>query len=139
MRYQYELGYNIEELKEKSEEKYRNLGTEESQMYSVCRKRMKKNRTSWSKRGAEALIKVIAYMKNNEIEELINGELEKRVETEIKSRFPQPKKVKKIKKVGKIRFCGKNKIIENLTGIRKQYIKELFKLKGFNEMKLIGE
>ena len=139
MRYQYELGYNIEELNELSEEKYRNLGTEESQMYCICRKRMKKNRTSWSLRGAEAILKVIAYLKNNEIKDLIEGKLEKEVENELKSRFPQPEKVKKIKKVGKVRFCGKLTILESLTGIRKQYVQDLLRLRSFNEMRLISD
>ena len=138
MRYQYELGYNIEELNELSKEKYRNLGTEESQMYCVCRKRMKKNRTSWSKRGAEAILKVMAYLKNNEIKDLIEGKLEKEVENELKSRFPQPEKVKKIKNIGKIRFCGKTTILESLTGIRKQYVQDLLRMHSFNEMRLIG-
>lgn len=138
LRYQYELGYNIEELNELSKEKYRNLGTEESQMYCVCRKRMKKNRTSWSIRGAEAILKVIAYLKNNEIEDLIEGKLEKEVENELKSRIPQPEKVKKIKNIGKVRFCGKLTILESLTGIRRQYVQEILKLRSFNEMRLIG-
>lgn len=87
LRYQYELGYNIEELNKNI---YRNLGTEESQMYAVCRKRMKRNRTICCTRGAEALIKVIAYVKNNNIKDLIEGKLEKEVENEVKSRNLQP-------------------------------------------------
>jgi hypothetical protein len=139
LRYQYELGYNIEELNNKYKNIYRNLGTEESQMYAVCRKRMKRNRTSWCSRGAEALIKVIAYVKNNNIKDLIEGRLEKEVENEVKSRFPQPEKIKKIKKVGKIKYCGKNTILESLTGIRKQYVKEMLRLRSFDEIRLIGD
>lgn len=139
LRYQYELGYNVEELEKICKEKYRNLGTEESQMYCVCRKRMKRNRTSWSIRGAEALIKVIAYQKNNDIKDLMDGKLKEQIENELKSRFPHPQKIKKIKSVGKVRFCGKQTILEGLTGTRRQYIQELLRLKRFNEMKLIGD
>ena len=57
LRYQYRLGYKEEEL-ENLKEKFPSLGSEESHMYCVCRDRMKKNRTSWSVRGAEALLKV---------------------------------------------------------------------------------
>ena len=93
LRYQYELGYNVEELEKICKEKYRNLGTEESQMYCICRKRMKRNRTSWSIRGAEALIKVIAYQKNNDIKDLMDGKLKEQIENELKSRFPHSKKL----------------------------------------------
>jgi hypothetical protein len=49
LRYQYELNLSEEEISKLKDTDYRNLGTEESQMYCVCRKRMKKNRTSWRK------------------------------------------------------------------------------------------
>ena len=41
--------------------------------------------------------------------------------------------------IGKVRFCGKQTILEGLTGTRRQYIQELLRLKRFNEMKLIGD
>lgn len=47
IRYQYRIGYKEEQLEEVKEE-LPSLGSEESQMYCVCRDRMKKNRTSWS-------------------------------------------------------------------------------------------
>lgn len=47
LRYQYELNLSKEEKEKLKDTDYRNLGTEESQMYCVCRKRMKRNRTSW--------------------------------------------------------------------------------------------
>lgn len=137
LRYQYELGYNIEELNKKEETEYRNLGTEESQMFCACRKRMKKNRTSWSDIGAEAMIKVISYEKSKKIEEIINGEMKKAVEREIKSRIPQPKKIKRIK-VGKIKETSKNIIIDSLSRFNRLYVKDLIRLKSFNEMRIIG-
>lgn len=62
-RYQYKLGYKEEQLEE-IKEKLPSLGSEESHMYCVCRDRMKKNRTSWSIIGAEALLKVIMNKMN---------------------------------------------------------------------------
>lgn len=43
LRYQYKLGYSQKEIEEKQEE-MPTLGSEESQMYFVCRDRMKKNK-----------------------------------------------------------------------------------------------
>ena len=137
MRYQYELGYNIEELNQKEEIEYRNLGTEESQMFCGCRKRMKKNRTSWSDVGAEAMVKLISYVKSNTLDDLITGELEKKVEKEVKSRFPQPIKIKKVK-LGKIRTANKNVILDSLSEFNRLYVKDLLKLRSFGEMRIIG-
>ena len=57
-RYQYKLGYKEEQLEEHKED-LPSLGSEESEMYCVCRDKIKKNRTSWSVIGAESLLKVI--------------------------------------------------------------------------------
>lgn len=137
LRYQYELGYNIEELNKKEETEYRNLGTEESQMFCGCRKRMKKNRTSWSDAGAEAMVKLISYVKSNTIDDLITGELEKKVESEVKSRFPQPIKIKKAK-LGKIKTASKNVILDSLSEFNRLYVKDLLRLRSFGEMRIIG-
>ena len=69
-RYQYKLGYKEEEL-EKIKEELPSLGSEESEMYCACRDRMKRNRTSWSEEGAEALLKVIMNKMNGTIVEII--------------------------------------------------------------------
>lgn len=137
LRYQYELGLTEEEIEKLEETEYRNLGTEESQMYCGCRKRMKKNRTSWSDRGAEAMIKVISYIKSNLLEDLITGKMEKEIQQELSERIAEPKKVKKIK-IGKIKYATKNSILESLTGFRRQKVTELLRNKGFNEMRIIG-
>ncbi len=79
---------------------------------------MKKNRTSWSDRGSEAMAKVISYIKSNLLEELIT------------------KKIKKVK-IGKIKYATANSILENLTGFRKNKVKGLLRNKSFNEMRLI--
>lgn len=137
LRYQYELGYNMEEIKRLEETEYRNLGTEESQMFCACRKRMKKNRTSWSDVGAEAMIKIISYVKSNKLEEIISGKMKKEIEKEIKSRIPQPKKIKKVK-AGKIKETSKSIITDSLNSFNRLYIKDLLRLKSFNEMRIIG-
>ena len=76
LRYQYDSGISQEEIEKLDETEYRNLGTEESQMYCGCRKRMKKNRTSWGDDGAEAMVKVISYIKSNSLDDLITGRME---------------------------------------------------------------
>ena len=47
-------------------------------MYCICRDRMKKNRTSWSIVGAEALLKVIMNKMNGTITEIITNKAEKK-------------------------------------------------------------
>ena len=138
LRYQYDLGLTEEEIVKLEETEYRNLGTEESQMYCGCRKRMKKNRTSWSDRGAEAMVKVISYIKSNLLEDLITGKVEESIQKELSERIPEPKKVKRIK-IEKVKFATKNSILENLTGFKKQRVSELLRNKSFNEMRLIGD
>ena len=137
LRYQYDLGLTEEEIGKLKETEYRNLGTEESQVYCGCRKRMKKNRTSWSDRGSEAMVRVISYVKSNMLEDLITGEMEKAIEIEMNERIAEPKKVKK-SKVGKIRYATQNTILENLTGFRKLKVKDLLRNKSFNQMRIIG-
>ena len=137
LRYQYDLGLTQEEIEELEETEYRNLGTEESQVYCCCRKRMKKNRTSWSDNGAEAMAKVISYIKSNMLEDLITGKIERNIQKELEERTPEPQKVKKIK-IGKIKYSTKNSILESLTGFRKQKVIYLLRNKTFNEMRIIG-
>lgn len=137
LRYQYDLGLTQEEIEKLEETEYRNLGTEESQMYCGCRKRMKKNRTSWSDRGSEAMVKVISYIKSNLLEDLITGKMKKEIEKELDERIPEPKKMRKIK-IGKIKYATKNSILESLTGFRRLKLKNLLRDKSFNEMHIIG-
>ena len=98
---------------------------------------MKKNRTSWSDNGAEAMAKVISYIKSNILEDLITGEIERSIQKELAERAPEPQKVKKIK-IGKIKYATKNSILESLTGFRKQKVIDLLRNKTFNEMRIIG-
>ena len=98
---------------------------------------MKKNRTSWGDRGAEAMVKVISYIKSNLLKDMITGKMEKEIQKELKEREPEPVKIKKVKQ-GKIKYATKNSILESLTGFRRQKVTELLRIKGFNEMRIIG-
>ena len=137
LRYQYKLGLSQKEIRKLDETEYRNLGTEESQMYCGCRKRMKKNRTSWSNKGAEAMVKVISYIKSNLLEDLITGKMKESIQKELSERIEEPKKVKKIK-LGKVKKATQNSILESLTGEGKQKVKDLLRNKTFNQMRIIG-
>ena len=135
-RYQYKLGYKEKEI-ERNEEKLPTLGTEESQMYCVCRDRMKKNRTSWSIEGAEALLKVIMYKMNETIEKVITKKAEEEIKRELAERIPEPKKVKKAKEIP-IPYAGKYEIASNFAGEKKDYIKNLLREKKCSELMLIN-
>ena len=135
-RYQYKLGYKEEEL-EGIKEELPSLGSEESHMYCICRDRMKKNRTSWSIVGAEALLKVIMNKMNGTITEIITNKAEKKIKEELASRIPEPKKVKKQRK-SKIVYEGRYEIANNFTGSTKNYIIDLLKDKKCSELMLIN-
>ena len=137
LRYQYKLGYNEEEI-EKYKEELPSLGSEESQMYCVCRDRMKKNRTSWSVEGAEALLKVIMNKMNGTIKEIISKKAERKIKEELAERVPEPKKVVK-KKYEEIRYAGTAKILENITrDYTKENIKNILRTKKCSELMLIN-
>lgn len=135
-RYQYKLGYKEEQLEEHKED-LPSLGTEESQMYCVCRDRMKKNRTSWSIEGAEALLKVIMNKMNGTLEEVITKKAEEKIKEELENRIPEPKVVKK-QKGNKIIYAGKYEIANNFTGGAKQYVLDLIRDKKCSELMLIN-
>ncbi len=135
-RYQYKLGYKEEQL-EDIKENLPSLGSEESHMYCVCRDRMKKNRTSWSVIGAEAILKVIMNKMNGTIEEVITKKAEKKIKEELAQRIPEPKTVKKLKE-NKIIYAGKYEIASNFTGGTKKFIIDLLKDKKCSELMLIN-
>ena len=136
LRYQYKLGYKEEQFK-RIEQELPSLGSEESHMYCVCRDRMKKNRTSWSPEGAEAILKVIMSRMNNTLEEIISKKAEEKIKEELAQRIADPIKVKKIKQ-GKITYAGKYQISSNFTGSTKQYVIDLLKGKKCSELMLIN-
>ena len=132
LRYQYKLGYTEDQIKEMKEE-LPSLGSEESHMYCVCRDRMKKNRTSWSVEGAEALLMVIMSKMNETIVEIITRKGEEKIKEELEKRIPDPTQVKKIKQ-GKIVYAGKYEIAGNFTGRAKDYILNVLKTKKWTEL-----
>ena len=132
LRYQYKLGYTEDKIKEMQEE-LPSLGSEESHMYCVCRDRMKKNRTSWSVEGSEALLMVIMSKMNETIVEIITRKAEEKIKEELEKRIPDPTQVKKIKQ-GKIVYAGKYEIAGNFTGRAKDYILNVLKTKKWTEL-----
>ncbi len=137
IRYQYKLGYTEKEIEEKKEE-LPTLGSEESEMYSVCRERMKRNRTSWCEEGAEALLKVIMSKIDNEIKEILSEKAKEKIEKEISEIIPKPKKVKKIK-YEEMRYAATSNILEHITRkSTKEKIKSLLKKKKCSELMLIN-
>lgn len=135
-RYQYKLGYKEEQLEEIKEE-LPSLGSEESEMYCTCRERMKKNRTSWSVIGAEALLKVIMNKMNGTIVEIITNKAEKKIKEELASRISEPKIVKK-KKKSKIIYAERYEIANNFTGRAKQHVIDILRDKKCSELMLIN-
>lgn len=136
LRYQYKLGYKEEQLEEIKED-LPSLGSEESHMYCVCRDRMKKNRTSWSEEGSEALLKVIMYKMNGTIVEIITKKAEEKIKEELAQRIPEPKKVKKIK-YNEIPYAEKYKVANNFVGGTKKFVIDLLKTKKCSELMLIN-
>ena len=135
-RYQYKLGYKETDLKEQIED-LPTLGSEESHMYCVCRDRMKKNRTSWSVYGAEAILKVIMNKMNGTLQSIISKKAEEKIKKELSERIPEPQKVKKIK-TSYLPYAGKYQIAENFTETAKQYVKDLLRDKKATEIMLIN-
>ena len=136
LRYQYKLGYTQKEVEENPEE-LPTLGSEESQMYCVCRDRMKKNRTSWSTDGAEAILKVIMNKINGTIKEIITKKAEEKIKQELAERIPKPNKIKKNKQE-EIIYTGKYTIANNFVGGTKEFIIDLLKSKKCSELMLIN-
>ena len=136
LRYQYKLGYSQKEIEEKQEE-MPTLGSEESQMYCVCRDRMKKNRTSWSINGAEAILKVIINKINGTIKEIISRKAEEKIKEELAQRIPEPKKIKKNKQE-EIIYAGRYEIASNFSGRAKEHVIDLLRSKKCSELMLIN-
>lgn len=136
LRYQYRLGYKEEQIEE-YKEILPTLGSEESQMYCVCRDRMKKNRTSWSVEGAEAMLKVIMNKMNGTLTEVITNKAKEKILEELAERIPEPAKVRKIK-YNELIYAGKYKIADNFVGSTKKFIIDLLNGKKCSELMLIN-
>lgn len=136
LRYQYRLGYKEKQLKA-YKETLPSLGSEESQMYCVCRDRMKKNRTSWCLEGAEAMLKVIMNKMNGTLTEVITNRAKEKILEELAQRIPEPPKVRK-NKYNELIYAGKYKIADNFVGSTKKFIIDLLKGKKSSELMLIN-
>ena len=136
LRYQYRLGYKEEQL-EAYKETLPTLGSEESQMYCVCRDRMKKNRTSWCLEGAEAMLKVIMNQMNGTLTEVITNRAKEKILEELAQRIPEPPKVRKIK-YNELIYAGKYKIADKFVGRTKKFIIDLLNGKKSSELMLIN-
>lgn len=136
LRYQYKLGYKEEQLEE-YKESLPSLGSEESQMYCVCRDRMKKNRTSWCLEGAEAMLKVIMNKMNGTLTEVITNRAKEKILEELAERIPAPKVVNKQKK-NEILYAGKYTVASNFVGSTKKFVIDLLNGKKCSELMLIN-
>ena len=136
LRYQYKLGYKEEQFKE-IEQELPSLGSEESHMYCVCRDRMKKNRTSWSTEGSEAMLKVIMARMNNTVKEIISKKAEYKIKEELAERVAEPIKVKKIQE-GKMIYAGKYQIASNFNGRAREHVINVLRTKKMSEIMLIN-
>lgn len=106
-------------------------------MYCVCRDGMKKNRTSWSVRGAEALLKVIMNKMNGTMTEFITKRAKEKIKEELAQRIPKPAKIKKIK-YNEMLYAGKYEIANNFTGRAKQHVIDILMDKKSSELMLIN-
>ena len=106
-------------------------------MYCVCRDRMKKNRTSWSPIGAEAILKVIMNKMNGTIKEIITRKAEEKIKEELAQRLPEPKKIKKNRQE-EIIYAGKYTIANNFAGGTKEFVIDFLKSKKCSELMLIN-
>lgn len=61
----------LSEISKKTGLKYRNMGCQESNNYSILTRRMKHRRMSWSKRGSENIAKVIASRASESTKDMI--------------------------------------------------------------------
>ena len=136
LRYQYKLGLKQEELENHIED-LPSLGSEESHMYCVCRKRMKKNRTSWSIEGAEALLIVIMNKMNGTLKDVISKQAEVKIKEELVQRIPDPPKVKKLEEQA-IAYAGRYEIANKFTGNTRKFVIDLLKHKKCSELMLIN-
>lgn len=114
---------------------YRNMGTQESQIFSKLKKRFCSGRKAFSIHGANALAKICVLSEKFKIEELEKPiPIDTSVEDWIKEIENEVKKTKK-------KHLAKEKIIEsNEAGVTKgtseyKFVKEIMKIKEFTEMR----
>ncbi len=112
---------------------YRNMGTQESQIFSKLKKRFCSGRKAFSIRGANALSKICVLrekFKINELEEPIP------IDTSVEEWIKEiEENVKKNKRNHTIKEKNKEGIAVHLGHTEIKFMKEIFKIKEFSEMK----
>lgn len=114
---------------------YRNMGTQESQIFSKLKKRFCSGRKAFGIRGANALSKVCVLSEKFKLEEI---EEPIPIDTSVEEWI---KEIEEKVKSNKKRHFAKEKEINNEKGAVKQgnmqlkFMKEIMKLKEFSEMR----
>lgn len=113
---------------------YRNMGTQESQIFSKLKKRFCSGRKAFSEHGANALAKVCVFSEKFSLEEIETPiPIDTRVEDWIKEIEENVKANKKINRADKI-LTEENKISNKIL-IETKFMKEIMKLRSFSEMR----
>ena len=113
---------------------YRNMGTQESQIFSKLEKRFCSGRKAFSEHGANALAKVCVLSEKFSLEELETViPIDTSVEDWIKEIEENVKANKKINRADKILTEENN--ISNKVLIESKFMKEIMKLRSFSEMR----
>lgn len=111
---------------------YRNMGTQESQIFSKLKKRFCSGRKAFGKHGANALAKICVLSEKFKIEELEEPiPIDTRVEDWIKE---IENNVRKNKKYHTVSEKPKEGIAVHLGHTELKFMKEIFKIKNFCEM-----
>lgn len=113
---------------------YRNMGTQESQIFSKLKKRFCSGRKAFSEHGANALAKVCVISEKFKIEEIESEiPIDTSVEEWIKEIEENVKANRKINRADR-KLTEENKISEKVI-IGTKFMKDIMKLRNFSEMK----
>ena len=113
---------------------YRNMGTQESQIFSKLEKRFCSGRKAFSEHGANALAKVCVLSEKFSIEEIETPiPIDTRVEDWIKEIEENVKANKKMNRADKVLTEENN--ISNKILIGTKFMKDIMKLREFSEMR----
>ena len=111
---------------------YRNMGTQESQIFSKLKKRFCSGRKAFGKHGANALAKICVLSEKFKIEEL---EDPIPIDTSIEDWIKEiEKNIKENKKYHTVNEKPKEGIAVHLGHTELKFMKEIFKVKSFSEM-----
>ena len=111
---------------------YRNMGTQESQIFSKLKKRFCSGRKAFGKHGANALAKICVLSEKFKIEEL---EEPIPIDTSVEDWIKEiENNVRKNKKYHTVNEKPKEGIAVHLGHTELKFMKEIFKIKNFCEM-----